>query len=217
MFYQRQRIVNGDNILYDTNDHISLYTNEIMIARNKKGICIVVLAIQIFLIFMYMSISPTTFAFKHNNNHKLYYNLNSTICNITHLMDLYKFRIINNTKCNETKYSMTNMDDTRHQQSRMYLFGIALFCICISMCFITIISVWIILKKDKYRFYRKQWDHKLDKCLKYEYIMNKWMRECNIIDLCDDIDHLIFVYTNCMKPNNDILEFEQEGSFTNNW
>ncbi len=79
----------------------------------------------------------------------------------------------------------------------MYLFGGAVFFFGFSALFLTTLSFWVMIKRDKHVFYYTQWNDILDSYSKYEYIIDQWCKAYRI-DLCNDIHDLIFEYTNCM-------------------
>eukprot|EP01084_Bolivina_argentea_P196228 336416_1 len=100
-----------------------------------------------------------------------------------------------NYKCDHIYFQETN---SNHEQSgKMYLYGVAVFFFGCSTLLVTIASFCVTSKRDKRMFYWIQWNVVLDPFSKYEYIANQWSKICNI-ELCDDIDDLIFEYTNRM-------------------
>eukprot|EP01083_Nonionella_stella_P184140 667458_1 len=240
--HMRIGIYNGE----DT--HLLLYTRDVIIKRNKKGICWTILGFHLFVVFMYMSIVQAT--------NKTYYanTYSNSLCNITDIIpsdNVYQFVIINSTNmsCEDygnkkqlvkdaddiyvlrtanvsvgtivscymktLKCNHVHFDGDRMEMNQMYLVANLLFGSII--CVITSLSVWVMLKKDKFKFYATQWDTTLDKYLRYDFVMDQWMRQCNV-KLYDDINELIFEYADdTARVNENSNEFEQEGSVMSTW
>ena len=211
------------------NDNIVLYTKKIIFERNQRGICLAFVGLQIFLLFLSLSIEHSVS--RHNNSNSAHLSNNEFLCNITDINaeDVsFKFTVMNTTNCCdeytvddpndrnylfETNVSIGNTvpcywnnlqcediyfyDDSLHQRTNTFLSGITLFLCTAITCTITVISLLINLSRDKQTFYTKQWDEAMDDCLKYEYILSQWSRRCDK-QICDDINNLIFEYTDCM-------------------
>lgn len=132
-----------------------------------------------------------------------------------------------NYKCDYIYFMKYNSNYDK--SSRMYLIGGAMIMIGFSIFIITLISFCYLLQRDKNIFYTQQWNKSLDGYSKYEYIIDYWIRKYmnKNIDLCHDIDDLIFEYTNCMyyfnhsqyyQINEEIGEEVTEGSTaTDTW
>ena len=91
------------------NENIVLYTKKIIFERNQRGICLAIVGLQMFLLFLSLSIEHSVS--RHNNSNIAHMSHNELLCNITdiNVEDVsFKFTVMNATTCSD-EYTVDDM------------------------------------------------------------------------------------------------------------